>query len=81
MKLKELIDFLLISGFTPQHICRNPKILVHSLETTRKRLKLLEEKGLQIDSLHMLTKSQKQFNQNYDALVKSKNKVKVKAKT
>ncbi|RZC38244.1 uncharacterized protein BDFB_006202, partial [Asbolus verrucosus] len=68
-KLKELIDFLFAAGFKSHHICRVPKILVHSVDTIQKRLKQLEDKGIQIDSLHMLTKSQKQFTQYYEALL------------
>lgn len=74
--MKEIIDFLYNDGYTPIHIVRNPKILLHSVETTRKRLKELEEQGVKVESLHILTKSQKQYMNYYDSLVKSsKNKM------
>ncbi|XP_044267641.1 transcription termination factor, mitochondrial [Tribolium madens] len=77
-KLKELIDLLYAEGFQPQQIIRVPKILVHSVETTRKRLQQLTEKGIKIDTLSLLTKSQNQFMQYYEALLKNKNKSKIK---
>ncbi|KAJ3656219.1 hypothetical protein Zmor_015313 [Zophobas morio] len=77
-KLKELIDFLYAAGFKSDHICRVPKILVHSVETVSKRLKHLKEKGIQIDGLSLLTKSQNQYMQYYEVLVKNKNKSKCK---
>lgn len=76
-KLQDIIDFLYSEGFKPYHICRVPKILLHSVETTRKRIRELEKQGMKMDSLHMLTKSQKQYMQYYEALVKgNKNKMK-----
>lgn len=77
-KLKELIDLLYDEGFKPYHITRVPKILVHSVETTRKRLQELAEKDIQIDSLSLLTKSRNQFMQYYEAILKSRNKLKHK---
>ncbi|KAF5273588.1 hypothetical protein FQR65_LT04586 [Abscondita terminalis] len=76
-KIKEIIDFLLGYGFTPLHIVKNPKILLHSVETTAKRLKQLESEGLKLDTLYILTKSQKQYLTYYENLVKAnKNKIK-----
>lgn len=70
-KMDEIIDFLYSQGFRPYHICRVPKILLHSVQTTSKRIRELEKQGMTMDSLHMLTKSQKQYMQFYEALVKS----------
>ncbi|XP_018578179.1 transcription termination factor, mitochondrial [Anoplophora glabripennis] len=76
-KMNEMIEFLFKHGFKPIHICRIPKILLHGVETTRKRLKELEATGMQLDSLYLLTKSQRQYLQYYELLVKSgKNKLK-----
>ncbi|XP_044752032.1 transcription termination factor, mitochondrial [Coccinella septempunctata] len=73
--LSEIINFLYSKGFQSYHIYRVPKILVHSVETTKKRLELIENAGIQIDSLYMLTKSQKQFMQNFEAMLKTKRTV------
>ncbi|XP_065163916.1 transcription termination factor, mitochondrial [Atheta coriaria] len=76
-KMKEIIDFLYAEGFKPYHIRRVPKILLHSVQTTKKRIRELERQGVKMDSLYMLTKSQRQYMQYYQALVKSNaNKVK-----
>ncbi|KAJ8949593.1 hypothetical protein NQ317_007847 [Molorchus minor] len=40
-KMNEMIDFLYKQGFQPIHMRRVPKILLHSVETTKKRLKEL----------------------------------------
>lgn len=75
--MNEMIEFLFQHGFKPIHICRVPKILLHGVETTRKRLKELEAKGMQLDSLYILTKSQRQYMQYYESLGKTgKNKLK-----
>lgn len=73
-KMQEIIDFLYLKGFKPIHIRKIPKILLHSVETTRKRLREMEAVDMHIDSLYMLTKSQKQYQQYYESLLKSKNK-------
>lgn len=74
-KLKEIIDFLYEYGFTPLHIVRHPKILLHSVETTKKRLNELQAQSVQLDSLYILTKSQKQYMNYYENLIKTnKNK-------
>lgn len=73
-KMQEIIDFLLIKGFKPIHIYRVPKILLHSVKTTQARLKELENQNVQLDSLYLLTKSQKQFKQYCEILVKCNKK-------
>lgn len=75
-KMKEILDFLFAQGFKPLQICRVPKILLHSVETTKQRLKELEPYGKHLDSLYMLTKSRKQYMQHFEALVKTSNKAK-----
>ncbi|KAJ8920778.1 hypothetical protein NQ315_004919, partial [Exocentrus adspersus] len=75
-KLNEMIDYLFKCGFKPIHICRVPKILLHSVDTTRKRLKELHAKGMHLDSLHILTKSRKQYMQYCESLIKASNKLK-----
>ncbi|KAJ8951185.1 hypothetical protein NQ314_007725 [Rhamnusium bicolor] len=76
-KMNEMIDFLFAHGFKPIHICRVPKILLHSVDTTRNRLRELEAQGMHLDTLYILTKSQKQYMQYYESLTKSnKNKLK-----
>lgn len=60
-KINEMIDFLMCNGFKPYHICRTPKILLHSVDTIRARLKLIQEEGKQLNSLSICTKSNKQF--------------------
>lgn len=75
-KIKEVLDFLFAQGFQPYQICRVPKILLHSVETTKKRLKELEPYGRHLDSLYVMTKSKKQYMQFYETLVKSCKKIK-----
>lgn len=76
-KTKEILDFLFAQGFKPSQICRVPKILLHSVETTKQRLKELEPYGKHLDSLYLLTKSKKQYTQCLEMLVKSSNKTKL----
>lgn len=75
-KMKEILDFLFAEGFKPSQICRVPKILLHSVETTKQRLKELEPYGKHLDSLYLLTKSKKQYMQHLEALIKTSNKAK-----
>lgn len=75
-KMKEILDFLFSQGFKPSQICRVPKILLHSVETTKQRLKELEPFGKHLDSLYLLTKSKKQYMQYFESLVKTSNKAK-----
>ncbi|CAH0557011.1 unnamed protein product [Brassicogethes aeneus] len=75
IKMEEIINFLYNQGFKPKHIRNCPKILLHSVETTKNRLKQLEAQGMFLESLSVLTKSQKQYLTFYDGLVKQ-NKMK-----
>ncbi|XP_030753578.1 transcription termination factor, mitochondrial [Sitophilus oryzae] len=72
LKLRETIDFLYKHGFTSTHICRVSKILLHSKKTTEKRIKSLATLGVKSVSLYILTKSQKQYEEHIDNLLKSK---------
>lgn len=74
-KINEMVDFLVCKGFGTTHICRTPKILLHSVDTTRDRLKLIEDQGAHLSSLSVITKSQRQFTQFLEALNSEKNKV------
>lgn len=71
-----MIDFLLLYGFKPIQICRSPKIMLHSVETIRKRLRELETSNIQLDSLHILTKSQRQYMSFIDSMKANKGKMK-----
>lgn len=71
-KMQEMLDFLYTKGFKPIHIYRVPKILLHSVTTVGKRLKEIENHQIKLDSLYMLTKSQKQYQQYYEALLRNK---------
>lgn len=61
MKMQEIIELLKANGFTTQHIIHAPKILLHSVKTTKLRLNEIKEANIKLDSLHVLTKSQKQY--------------------
>lgn len=73
-KINGMIDFLLSKGFTTVHICRTPKILLHSVDTIRERLNLLDAQGTQLNSLSVCTKSKKQFTQFLESISSDKNK-------
>ncbi|CAH1114322.1 unnamed protein product, partial [Psylliodes chrysocephalus] len=73
-KMSGMIDFLLLYGFKPIQICRSPKIMLHSVETIRKRLRELETSNIQLDSLHILTKSQRQYMSFIDSMKANKGK-------
>lgn len=77
-KMKEILDFLFAQGFKPSQICRVPKILLHSVETTKQRLQQLELYGKHLDSLYLLTKSKKQYMQHLESLIKTSSKTKSK---
>lgn len=76
MRIKDMLDFLFQKGFNSDHIIRNPKILTHSKQTTEKRLAQFAEKNIKLDSLAILTKSNRQYQHYLDSLVKSKKKEK-----
>ncbi|CAH1183274.1 unnamed protein product [Phaedon cochleariae] len=75
-KMNEMIEFLLINGFKTIHICRTPKILLHKVDTVKKRLKEMKDNDMQLDALSVLTKSQKQYAQALELLKANKSKIK-----
>lgn len=77
LKLCQTIDFLYKYGFTSQQICRIPKILLHSTKTTEKRIKELTSVGVSLRqiNLYVLTKSQKQYMQYFESMIKNKSKI------
>ncbi|VEN43518.1 unnamed protein product [Callosobruchus maculatus] len=61
IKLNSIIEYLVENGFSTSQICSNPRILLHSLETIKKRMERLKALGTQPDFLSVLTRSQKNF--------------------
>lgn len=76
LRIRDTIDFLFRKGFKPEHIIRNPKILTHSVQTTERRLAQFEEKEIKLESLSILTKSNKQYQHYFESVVKNKKKEK-----
>lgn len=62
-KLKEIIDFLYLEGFSSEQIYNSPRVLCHSLVTLKERLKLLQDHGYNIKSLLTLCKNSKDFKE------------------
>lgn len=60
--MKEMIDYLYEQGYTPDHLCRVPRILAHSLETTKSRINQLKEFGFFQPSLAILCKSKRDYD-------------------
>lgn len=60
--MKETMDYLFEQGYTPGHICRVPRILVHSLETTKSRMNQLKRFGFFPPSLAILCKSKRDYD-------------------
>ncbi|XP_055711272.1 transcription termination factor, mitochondrial [Phlebotomus papatasi] len=61
-KIKEILDFLLLEeGFTTHDIAQVPRILCHSLETTRTRLAELKGYGCVPSTLVILCRSQREY--------------------
>ena len=72
-KLKEIFDFVYGEGFTPQQVCQVPRILLHSLETTKSRLTELRNLGYNPYSLIVLCKSKRQYTQFLEHVVRKQN--------
>lgn len=70
-KVKEMLDYLYEQGYTPAHVIRVPRILVHSLETTKSRLKHLKQYGFVPPSLTFLCKSKKDFDKYVKKYIKA----------
>jgi hypothetical protein len=71
-KLKEILDFVYREGYTSQHVCHVPRILCHSLETTKSRLAELRKIGYNPSTLIVLCKSRRQYAQFLEQVTKKK---------
>ncbi|XP_054167115.1 uncharacterized protein LOC128964491 [Oppia nitens] len=60
-KLSEKLSFLFKKGFTAYHIIDTPKILFHSVDTLVHRIKELEKINIHLNSLKILTLSEKEY--------------------
>lgn len=76
-KIDEIITYLYEFQFKPIQICVSPKILLHSVDTVKKRVQELQKEGVHIDNLNILIKTQKKYAVYYNKLV-STNKKKLK---
>jgi hypothetical protein len=72
-KLKEVFEFVYAEGYTPQHVCQVPRILFHSLETTKSRLSELRDLGYNPQTLMALCKSKRQYTQFVEQMRAKKN--------
>jgi hypothetical protein len=72
-KLKEILDFVYGEGYTPQHVCHVPRILLHSIETTKTRLTELRDLGYNPPSLIVLCKSKREYAKFLERLLRKKN--------
>ncbi|XP_053672334.1 uncharacterized protein LOC128722683 [Anopheles nili] len=62
-KAKKVIDYLLDElDYKPHDIAVNPRILMHSLQTTKKRMAQLKEIGCRPKSLIIVCKSKRQYD-------------------
>ncbi|XP_058446814.1 transcription termination factor, mitochondrial [Malaya genurostris] len=76
-KVKKIIDYLLEElDYTPYDIATNMRILMHSLETTKKRMEQLKEIGCRPQSLIIVCKSKLQYDSFVKEWVESKQKQK-----
>lgn len=72
-KLKEVFDFVYAEGYTPQHVLQVPRILFHSIETTKSRLLELKGLGYKPHTLLVLCKSKRQYQQFVEQVKVKKN--------
>lgn len=62
-KVKKVIDYLLEElDYTPHDIALNPRILMHSLQTTKKRMEQLKQIGCRPRSLIIVCRSKRQYD-------------------
>lgn len=62
-KIKEVLDYLLNEAkFTRHEIAQVPRILCHSLETTKQRMEELKQHGCRPSSLVILCKSKREYS-------------------
>lgn len=61
-KIKDILDYLLNeAGYTPHDIAQNPRILCHSLQTTKQRLIELKTHGCIPTSLVVVCRSSNEY--------------------
>ncbi|XP_022255187.1 transcription termination factor, mitochondrial-like [Limulus polyphemus] len=60
-KLKQILDFLLDSGFTPYQVCQFPRVLSHSFKTIKQRVTELQAARFQLGSLRVLCLTRKEY--------------------
>ncbi|XP_049301358.1 transcription termination factor, mitochondrial [Anopheles funestus] len=76
-KVKKVIDYLLDElDYKPNDIALNPRILMHSLQTTKKRMAQLKEIGCRPKSLIIVCKSQRQYDMFVKEWIASKERKK-----
>uniref|UniRef100_A0A182JFU3 Mitochondrial transcription termination factor n=1 Tax=Anopheles atroparvus TaxID=41427 RepID=A0A182JFU3_ANOAO len=76
-KVKKVIDYLLDElDYRPQDIALNPRILMHSLQTTKKRMNQLKEIGCRPKSLIIVCRSQRQYDLFVKEWMNSKERMK-----
>lgn len=74
-KIKEILDYLLIEEkYEPFHVARCLKVLMHSYETTRKRMDELKSYGCRPTSLVIFCKSQNTYNEFLEKWISERNK-------
>ncbi|KAJ4436334.1 hypothetical protein ANN_18965 [Periplaneta americana] len=71
-KLKDVLDFVYEEGYTPQHVCQVPRILLHSLETSKARLRELRDHGYNPPTLIVLCKSRREYKQFLEHVMSKK---------
>lgn len=75
-KIKDILDYLLIEEkYKPFEIARGIRILCHSLETTKKRLKELSSFGCRPTSLVTVCKSEKIYTDFLNSWIKEKKRL------
>ncbi|XP_061387405.1 transcription termination factor, mitochondrial [Musca vetustissima] len=69
-KIKEVLDYLLNEAkFTRHEIAQVPRILCHSLETTKQRMEELKQYGCRPSSLVILCKSKREYSKFLNAWI------------
>lgn len=68
MQIKEVLDYLLLeSGYTANDVAQTPRILCHSLQTTRHRLEELRSLGCKPSSLVIVCRSANEYRKFIEA--------------
>ncbi|XP_067625576.1 transcription termination factor, mitochondrial [Eurosta solidaginis] len=75
-KIKEIIDYLLNeAGFTRHDIAAVPRILCHSLETTKERLQELERYDCRPNSLVIVCRSKREYEKFVKSWLETRSKM------